>query len=179
MPATNPDRQQFNLYLDRDIVRALKLRCIQEDRRLNHYVEDIFAAVIQRGLDPTTVKTAAAMPTTSLATVIVCVDDMTASVALYRDHLGLPCRQTGNRWTEFDAGGYTLALHIQDEGGAAKANGVVILDFKVADLAATCATLRAAGYAVEGPREMAGLGLMAKFTDPDGVRVTLSQASAA
>lgn len=181
MPVANPDRQQFNLYLDREVIRGLKLRCIQEDRRLNHFVEDIFAAVIKGtfSLEAPQPEPTPAMPSTTLPTVIVCVDDMPASVHLYRDLLGLPCRQTGNRWTEFDAGGFTLALHIQDEGGAAKANGVVILDFKVPDLDATCAALREAGHVVQGPEMLEGLGLMAKLTDPDGVRITLSSAKVA
>ncbi len=114
-----------------------------------------------------------------IPTVIVGVHDMARSTRLYRDWLGLPCRQSGGRWTEFDVGGHTLALHIHDApaGAAAKTQGVVTLCIEVADLDATAARLRSAGYAVEGPTEMEGLGRVASFRDPDDVAVSLSQRS--
>ena len=55
-----------------------------------------------------------------IPTVLVCVDDMKASIELYRDILGLPCIKTGNRWSEFDEGGIKLGLHIQDSGAGVK-----------------------------------------------------------
>lgn len=173
------ERQQFNLFLNKEIIRALKLRCIHEDRRLNHFVEAIFTRFLASPPSPASGATAPAssqIMKTLLPTIIVGVDDMARSVHLYRDLMGLPCRTQGNRWTEFDVGGHTLALHIQDAGGAAKANGVVVLCIEVADLDATVGRLREAGYAVKGPAEMEGLGLLASFRDPDDVSISLSQA---
>ena len=112
---------------------------------------------------------------TKMGAVIVCVDDMEGSIRLYRDILGLPCRKTGKRWTEFDAGGFTFALHIQDAGGREKASGVVVLCIEVPDLDATCQTLRSNGYPVDGPEELRNLGRLATFRDPDDVAVSLSQ----
>lgn len=42
---------------------------------------------------------------------IVFVSDMERSTRFYRDALGLPLRFESPGWTEFDAGGSTLALH--------------------------------------------------------------------
>ena len=110
-----------------------------------------------------------------IPTVLVCVDDMKASIELYRDLLGLPCIKTGNRWSEFDAGGIKLGLHIQDSGAGDKASRVVVLCIEVSSLADTCRKLRNHGYEVEGPEEYRGLGTLATTTDPDGVALSISQ----
>ena len=113
-----------------------------------------------------------------IPTFIIGVHDMTRSLALYRDLLGLPCRLQDERWSEFDVGGHTFALHVQGAGVAEKAHGVVTLCIEVPDLDAAVARLRAAGYAVKGPTEMDGLGRLASFRDPDDVTISLSQRTA-
>lgn len=179
MSGTETARTQFNIFISRELSKALKLRCIQEDLRLNHLVEDIFAAYLATpaGTKPRgTLVASPSLPMKSiLPTVIVGVDDMARSTRLYRDLLGLPCRHESQRWTEFDVGGHTLALHIQDSGSQAKAHGVVTLCIEVPQLDPTVDRLRAAGYTVHGPEEMEGLGRLATFRDPDGVAVSLSQ----
>lgn len=109
-----------------------------------------------------------------LPTIILGVHSMSRSLALYRDLLILPCRVAGERWSEFDLGGHTLALHIQEPGASARAQGVVTLCLEVHDLDATAARLRAAGYTVDGPAEMEGVGRVASLRDPDDVVLSLS-----
>jgi predicted enzyme related to lactoylglutathione lyase len=182
MPSTaSADRQQFNLFIDKEIVRLLKLRAIHEDSRLNILVEKILSDFLTTepdgkvtGSSPSQVKVNA--QPSLLPTVIINVDDMARSTALYRDLLGLPCRQQGNRWTEFNMGGHALALHVQDAGGAAKANGVITLCLEVADLDAAAERVAAAGYKVEGPAQVGNLGRLANFRDLDGVAISLTEA---
>ena len=111
---------------------------------------------------------------TSIPSIIICVDDMESSIRLYRDLLGLPCRKTGNRWSEFNAGKFRLGLHIQDSGAQDKASGVVVLCIEVADLDGTCRRLENTGYQVEGPEVIQGLGRLATLRDPDDVALSLS-----
>lgn len=110
-----------------------------------------------------------------LPTVIIGVTDMARSIRLYRDLLGLPCRTADDRWTEFDVGGHTLALHVHDGHSAANSHGVVTLCITVADLDGAAVQLRASGYVVDGPAEMEGVGRLATFRDPDGVTISLAQ----
>jgi lactoylglutathione lyase len=42
---------------------------------------------------------------------------MDKSVTFYRDVLGLPVRHESHKWTEFDTGSTTLALHLADASG--------------------------------------------------------------
>lgn len=46
---------------------------------------------------------------------IVIVRDMSRSVAIYRDVLGLPLRFESPHWTEFETEGAKLALHLGDD----------------------------------------------------------------
>lgn len=65
-----------------------------------------------------------------LPTLILGVHDMPRSLAFYRDLLGLPCRVEGDRWSEFDLGGHTLALHIEEHADRASAQSVVTYALK-------------------------------------------------
>ena len=42
------DRKQFNVYLDRQLIREIKHACIEEDVRLNHLVEEILEEYLLR-----------------------------------------------------------------------------------------------------------------------------------
>ena len=57
--------------------------------------------------------------------VIVFVSDMDKSVAFYRDVLGFPLKHQSHKWTEFDTGETTLALHLAEASGHAHAHAAM------------------------------------------------------
>lgn len=93
--------------------------------------------------------------------------DMDASVAFYRDVVGLTLvRRDGNEWAEFEAGPVRLALHGSDEPSA-RGGGTIV--FRVDDLDGTRWVLeqRGADFS-EHVGEVEGFARFATFHDPDG-----------
>jgi len=106
-----------------------------------------------------------------LAYVIVFVDDMTDSVAFYRDTLGLPLRFSSPGWAEFETGATTLALHPSSADNPA---GMIRLGLRAPDMAACRTQLARAGMRfTREPVEEHGI-LLAEFANPAGMRFSLS-----
>ncbi len=114
-----------------------------------------------------------------LRLLIVYVSDMGGSVAFYRDRLGLPLRFESEVWSEFDAGGITLALHISDTHGsvpAPLATGQVELNLEVANLDEAHESLKAQGVAINDPILLEDIGTrIMTLRDPDGLAITLME----
>ena len=94
--------------------------------------------------------------------------DMDASVAFYRDVLGLALgTRMGEDWAEFDLAGTTVALHGTREGHAPPQEGATIV-FEVDDLESAMNALRARNVVFEGEvNEVPGYGRFVSFRDPD------------
>ena len=111
--------------------------------------------------------------------IIVLVSDMDRSVSFYRDTLGLEPVSVSEWWSEFRAGGVSLALHPGKGGsGPGRANGTdagtVHIAFAVPDIERACEDLRAKGLEVDGPNLLEGMELrIATFSDPDGLSLGL------
>jgi len=112
---------------------------------------------------------------------MVIVTDMERSVRFYRDTLGLKLRFQSPDWTEFDAGGTTLALH----GGGVPAPppgkepyaGRASIGFNVENLDKVFEELKSKGAKIIMPptqREGEGIRL-AVILDPDGLPVSFAQ----
>jgi len=107
--------------------------------------------------------------------VILFVKDVEASVAFYRDKVGVPVRSYDPHWSELATQGTTIALHGIDASNADKAGpsqGSEIV-FAVEDVLGVRKILKERGVAVEEPKvvheagpEMVGVSCM--FRDPDG-----------
>jgi catechol 2,3-dioxygenase-like lactoylglutathione lyase family enzyme len=97
--------------------------------------------------------------------------DMDASVAFYRDVVGLELvRREGNEWAEFDAGTARLALHGTDEPVPGSGTAV----FRVEDLDAARWQLTSRGVRFDAQvGEVEGFARFATFHDPDGHAVQL------
>jgi catechol 2,3-dioxygenase-like lactoylglutathione lyase family enzyme len=109
---------------------------------------------------------------------IVLVADMDRSVEFYRDTLGLEPVTVSEHWSEFQAGALTIALHpgrtdAQATFESGTDAGTVTIGLTTPNLADACATLRARGVSVDGPRDLEGLAPIATFSDPDGVSFSL------
>ncbi len=97
--------------------------------------------------------------------------NMDASVAFYRDVVGLPVvRRSGDDWAEFDAGAVRLALHGTDEPPPGSGTAV----FRVEDLDLERAALEERGATFDAyVGEVEGFARFATFRDPDGNPVQL------
>ena len=115
--------------------------------------------------------------------VMVMVSDMSRSIKFYRDVLALKLRSESPEWTEFDAGGVTLALHGGGIKGATKSSrknsdlaGACSLGFVVGDLDRTFRQLSSKGVVFTmKPMERKEEGIkLAVCLDPDGMPISLS-----
>ena len=100
------------------------------------------------------------------------VSDMDSAVAFYRDTLGLKLGFQSPFWSEFETGETRLALHpASDENPA----GTVQLGFGIEDIDALYAGARANGLVfTQPPQDMHGTRI-ARFRDPEGAEISLSQ----
>ncbi len=102
------------------------------------------------------------------------VADMDATVAFYRDKLGLTVRFALPFWSEFETGDVTLALH--PASGNNPAGGVEI-GLTAPDLPAIYAEREAAGLTfVQAPRDEHGT-LISRLLDSEGAAISLSGAA--
>jgi lactoylglutathione lyase len=111
---------------------------------------------------------------------IIFVSDMKQSVSFYRDHLGLRLKFESPEWTEFEAGGAGVALHISKKRDSGKDTEPVAgrcrPGFSVPDLDLLHRRLKKAGVTcIREPEETFGVR-MAQYLDPDGLAVSISEA---
>lgn len=112
-----------------------------------------------------------------IRTITVFVSDQDRAKSFYVDTLGFQVRSDvvmgENRWLEVvpAGGGSAMVLHRPFPGmTAGSAQGVIL---QTSDLDTDVDALRAAGVAVDGPRDMPW-GRQATFADPDGNGYVLS-----
>ncbi len=115
----------------------------------------------------------------SFGYVIVFVSDMDKSIAFYRDVLGMPIRQQSQKWTEFDTGGTTLALHLADAAGHPHAHatmpaGHCHIGLTVPDLGAFHKEMIAKGVKCIQQPKKEEFGSLAIYADPDGLPFSVS-----
>jgi predicted enzyme related to lactoylglutathione lyase len=100
------------------------------------------------------------------------VSDMDAAIGFYRDTLGLAPGFQSPFWTEFETGDTRIALH---PASGANPAGSVQLGLGSDDVDALCTKLAEAGYEITSPPgDMHGTRI-ARFRDPDGAEITVSQ----
>ena len=113
---------------------------------------------------------------------IVFVSDMARSVKFYRDTLGLPLRFESPKWTEFDTGGVTLALHGSEPHSSAAAAmppfppahshpGLNVHNLDEFHQRMTAAGVRC----IQPPKTEEFGGKLAAYADPDGLAISVAQ----
>ena len=112
--------------------------------------------------------------------VIVFVSDMDKSIAFYRDVLGFPLTHRSHKWTEFDAGGITLALHLANAADHTHTHvttpaGHCQIGLTVADLTAFDKELVAKGVKCVQPPKEEHFGRLAIYADPDGLPFSVGE----
>jgi catechol 2,3-dioxygenase-like lactoylglutathione lyase family enzyme len=106
--------------------------------------------------------------------VMLGVQDMAASVAFYRDRLGLAVKGQMESFAFLDAGPLTLCL----SGALAKASSQIVgateVVFSVESVRSAYKALKDKGVTfVNEPRAVAGPNWAANFTDPDGHKLSI------
>ena len=97
-------------------------------------------------------------------------EDLSRSVAFYRDVLGLDLtvHMPDRRFAEFDTGNVTINVAVYSEMGMTFAPNPNPLALRVPDVAAAREDLEAKGVEFTGPVVDTGVCHMAFFKDPDG-----------
>lgn len=112
---------------------------------------------------------------------VIYVTEMERSIRFYRDGLGFALQNESPAWSELDAGGITLALHITENPGEEHgfmSAGRADLQVTVANLDATRERLLSHGLDVNEPMLMEDINLrVVQVRDPDGLDITLSAAA--
>jgi len=116
----------------------------------------------------------------TLGYVIVFVSDVDKSIAFYRGVLGFSPTHLSQKWTEFDTGGITLALHLADAPGHTHAHattpaGHCQIGLTVPDLDAFHAEMVAKGVTCSQPPKEEHFGRLAIYADPDGLPFSVGE----
>ena len=111
---------------------------------------------------------------------IVFVSNMDRSIAFYRDILGYPLKHQSHKWSELDAGGITLALHLADAADhghthATTPAGHCQLGLSVPNLDKFHAAMVAKGVACTQPPREEHFGKLAIYADPDGMPISVAE----
>jgi predicted enzyme related to lactoylglutathione lyase len=115
------------------------------------------------------------MPVESVYTTIYYVDDWDASVAFYRDVLGLKPLYVERGWAEFQAGKQgRIALHARTHEHGSTTTHVSL---QVNDIDATLKDMTAKGAHVVEPVRREDFGAVAAIRDPSGNVIGLYEAA--
>lgn len=115
---------------------------------------------------------------TGLYTIWCQVSDMEASVAFYRDVLGLKLSYSSPHWSQFDLGNGQLGLHprlAESSGPLGQYASGWMLGLSTNDLKGLRAKLEAAGAQFHGDYHAIPGGLVLDFSDPDGNQIEAGQ----
>lgn len=110
-----------------------------------------------------------------------CKDDSAALAGWYREHLGMPLADWGGallRWEDDKAEDHGLTVwHVADRDSQwfSPSDSAFMINYRVDDLDALLAQLRAAGVAIVAGPESHENGKFAWVMDPDGNKVELWQ----
>lgn len=83
-----------------------------------------------------------------ISVVYLYVRDLEAALEFFRDRLGIPLERDDASWAEAALGGTRFALHAWHEGAPEPGSGGVRISFRVDDVDAAAARLRASGVSV-------------------------------
>jgi catechol 2,3-dioxygenase-like lactoylglutathione lyase family enzyme len=113
-----------------------------------------------------------------LSMVILFARDPIASLAFYRDLLGMKVTEQSPEWVELDGGGVSIALHSHPNVPAKRDGANPWIVFGVDDVRGTYEALLAKGAKfLTEPKQVCGdetyVGLSADLHDPDGNQISI------
>lgn len=165
---TSDAKQQFNVYLDPELVRATKRASLDRSQTLSGFVADVLRAELD---DPSHGEQHPRVGDL-VPTPIMFVKNVRASLRLCRAlGLRLRARSRNGRWAEVDAAKGMLALHAVDD----QADQRVALTFMTrGPLEPLFARLTGAGFTVSDIVDE-GFGRSMRVTDPNGLLLQIDE----
>ena len=161
-------RKQFNVYLDRTVIRDLKYECIRKEERLNRKVEEIFRDFLACGQAARVTSARAGM------TVFFMTENYDQMCAYYQEALQVKPHK-GKRWCVFPvAANVIFALHRVTEKETGPI-GVPNFAFHFGDVDEGLKVFLKAGGEIKQEVIDVGYGRSAKIRDPEGRVIELDE----
>ena len=160
------NKQQFNVYLPPDLVRAVKHQAIDTEQSLSKFVE----TALKSQLSPSE---RIQMETSLTPLPIVYISDMSRSLLFYQA-LGFTVRHEGQVWSELQLGTARLALHTTDSlaKGPLRVELAFSTHIRLEDL---IAQLEEDGIPVENEIVDEAFGRSLLLNDPDGLPLQINE----
>lgn len=175
-------KQQFNVYLPPELIRAVKHAAVDVGGSLSDFVAEALASRVQQRQAAITQSLtadeprAAGIPSPLSLMPVVYVRDVRPVVPFYQA-LGfqVAAGDRAGEWVELRLGSAVLMLHLSDRPFSEAPRGIELSFISSEPLEAVVARLTTAGFPAEQPIIDESFGRFVKVTAPDGLVLQINE----